>query len=812
MVSHKRDCRAPFMSVPTPKSYPLSLFLLLVTLTLSAYLLTFRAAIQSGDTLRAMDAVTSQARFGDWLMDESHWFKPAIIVREESALPLREYDVEERLNIQLAVPLLRLADSLPRLGKIHMVWLFNIIVVSLTVGLIFCLVRTLQFSQTTAAIVAVTAGLGTNLWAYSQTFFRDPLSALFILLAFLAIQLGRERPATGKLISFGIAAAGLVLALMAKFSSAFAIPALLIFLLPGANGRMWDSIRRLVLFLLAVALTCAAVLMVVDPLPLPLRVILDQLGLSAEHAGAALRSYIISPGASIWGTSPIVLLAVPGCWMLWRQRRHWLVMSVVALVLSYSIGHALTTGAHWFGGLSWPPRFLLPVLPILMLTTAPIAEKLQLRGQGILRGLWAALLLYGGWIQFSAVSLSWTEFGRSLPQESHGLAEWLPSMFQPQYFRWVLLPQRWHDLGFDFLWTRAQLPIWGLSFLLLTLASAWALIRLLRHRRSRWRYMAPLLPLICVNLTWLNLSAIYDRDPRAQSAQAALHEVGGYLERQARPGDVLLVPSNDYGNFILNHFGDIGLRPVVLPRPLAQAASDKQPARIVSNNPNSWFDVQTLRVIHHLAGHHDRLWVLSNTSPFMPWSFRPLERYLAQHYYPVGEARLTTPDDTVRLLEYHTSAAAPNPMSLYFGEADTDLQFGDSLRLISYVLPNGMRYQPGDVIPFSLLWLTHAKLNQDYTVATFVVDANRNLPIAQGTDSYPQGGFALTSTWTAGIPVWDNRAIRIPAHAAPGTYRLWAVMYSRDKETGDIIRLPVQGSDVHDSGAIGVLPIVLEIR
>ncbi|MCY3782133.1 MAG: hypothetical protein OXG78_17600 [Chloroflexi bacterium] len=616
----------------------------------------------------------------------------------------------------------------------------------------------------------------------------------------------------GKLLSLVIAAAGLYLAYLTKFSSAFAIPALLIFVMSDANSRNWNHPRRFALFLLAVAIAIAVILMFVDPMPPPLRIFFDQFGLSSEYAGAALRSYILSPGASIWGTSPIVLLAVAGCWMLWRQCRYWLVLSVVALLMSYAVGHALTTDAHWFGGLSWPPRFLLPVLTILMLATAPVAEKIQMRSEGRLRGLWAASLLYGSWIQFSGVSLSWTHFGNSLPQESQGLAEWLPSMFQPQYFRWVLLPQRWQDLGFDFLWTRAQLPIWGISFLLLTVASAWALISLLRHRRSRWCYMAPLLLMICISLIGLNLGAVYGRDPRAHSAQAGLHEVLDYLEREARPGEVLLLPSNDYGNFALNHFGGSGPRTVVLPRPLAQAASDKQPAQIVSNNPNSWFDVQSLRVIQHLIGHHDRLWVLNNTSPFMPWSFRPLERYLAGRYYLVGEVRLTVPDDTVRLLEYHTSAAAPNPMSLYSGDAETDLQFGDSVRLVSYVLPNGKQYQPGEAIPFSLLWLTKAKLNQEYTVATFIVDASSNQSIAQGHDSRPQGGFALTSKWQVGIPVWDNRAIEIPAHAAPGKYRLWVVMYSSDNETGDIMRLPVQGSEVYGAGTIGALPILLEVR
>lgn len=800
------------MSLSISKTYSVSVFLLLVALALSVYMLTFRAVIQSGDTLRALDAVSSQARHGDWLMDESNWFKPALIIREESELPLREYDVEERLNARLAALLLRLADSLPRLGNIHTVWLFNVFVTSLSVGLIFCLVRALRFSDAAAVIVALSAGLGTNLWAYSQTFFREPLSAFFILAALLSLRLGQDRKPIARLLSLGVAAAGLYLAYLTKHSALFAIPAALIFALPADydTGRL--PARRLVLWLLTLAGASIALLMILDPLPQLLGQVLVQFGVRTDYAGGALRSYLLSPGASIWGTSPILLLGVAGSLMLWRQRQYALVLTVATGLAGYVVGHALTTGVHWFGGLSWPPRFLLPVLPILMLATAPLAERMLQPGQSRLRLLWAVLLLYGVWIQFSAVSLSWSHYSDSLPAESQGLAEWLPSMYQPQYFRWVLLPQRWGDLGFDFLWTRAQTPIWGFSFAALALAVAWTLIRLLRHNRSRWRYASPLLTIFCFNLILLNLSAAYDRDPRAQSAQAALHEARDYLADAAQPGDILLLPSNDYGNFILNHFDGAWPRVIVLPRPLAQAASDKQPAQVVSNNPNSWFDVGSLRVIHALAGKHDRLWVLDNTSPFMSWSFRPLERYLALHYYLVQDVQLTTPDDAVRLLEYDTSAKAPDPMTLYFGEAAADLLYGDSIRLVSYVLPKGKQYEPGEAIPFSLLWQAETALDQDFTVASFLAEAASGGPVAQGYDSGPQGGFAETSKWAPGIPVWDNRAIRIPAHTQPGDYRLWAVMYRIDSASGNINRLPVRGAEVTGDGTVGVLPFVLNIR
>ena len=358
-------------------------------------------------------------------------------------------------------------------------------------------------------------------------------------------------------------------------------------------------------------------LMLLDPLPPAVLHALERFEYSSEYLGEALRTYLLSPGASLWGTSPIVLLALAGAVILWRRGQYRLLVCACMFCVIYSIGHAISTGPHWFGGLSWPPRFLLPVLPILMLLTAPVAELLFERGRSVLRLIWVALLAYGIWIQFCAVSLSWNHYSDSLPADSSGLSEWTPSLTEPRYFRWVLLPERWSDLGFDFLWTRANLPVWGLSFFALGAVFFFALFQVMRRRRSRWRYTVPPLAFLCLALILLNLNSAYKKDPRTQSHKEALHAALDFLSIHAAADDVLLLSSNDYGDFILNHLDGAAPRPVILPRPPAQAASDRQPALIQSDNPNDWIDVGSLRALQHLARHKRRLWLLDNTSPFM---------------------------------------------------------------------------------------------------------------------------------------------------------------------------------------------------
>ncbi len=785
--------------------------LLVCAFVASIYLLSYRATIQTGDALRSLDATTSFLRFGDWLMDESSWSKPAHRVRAASPLPLSEYDVDERLHILLAAPLLKLAEAVPRLGNIHTVWLFNIIVTAASASLLYLIVRQLSYERAPAVLVALSAGLGSNLWAYSQTFFREPLAMFFLLLACYAVLLGSGAPKRRRLLSLAAASGCITLAALTKYSALLALPGLLVLALSPREG---DSRRQANLAALALGLMAGLALffILLEPLPPAFAGLLTRFGLTPRFAGQALRAYLLSPGASIWGTSPIALLALAGSVMLWRGGRYWLVVSIWLVVFGYAFGHALLTGEHWFGGLSMPPRFLLPALPILALAAAPLAQRIFASGQRRLRAIWLALLLYGFWIQFCAVSLDLAVYSDSLPPGAPTNAEWGPALLQPRYFRWVVLPQRWADLGLGFLWTRAGISAWGLSFALYAAAAAALLFALLRNPSGRWRHAALPLCIFCIPLTLLNLSLAYDKDPRANARQQALHEALDFLAENAEGDDVLLLPGNRYRDFILNYLDEHQPRPVILTLPLAQAPSDKQPALVTSQNPNDWFDVRNTRIIRHLAERHDRLWLLANTSRAMAWSFQPLERYLARHYYPLRQIPLATADDSVRLYEVSTAQPAPNPLSPYSGDIATDLRYGEQIRLAALTLPAGRRYQPGEVIALSLLWRADTTPERDYTVAWFIADAGGQQPVAQGYDSAPQFNYAPTSSWRAGEEIWDQRALRLPARIAPGEYQMWIVLYTLAPAQAGTIPLPVRGAQTAGEGTIGILPVTLLIE
>ena len=787
-------------------------FLLIFAIVTSAYLLTYRARIESGDTLRAMDALTSQSRFGDWLMDESTWFKPPLRVRDYHNLPLSNFDVEERLQLNLALPLLQLAEFFPRMGNIHVVWSFNILVTALMAGLIYLILRAFGFADMVGIAVALSAAFATNLWAYSQTFFRESLTGCFLLLALYLMQGSRYRAVLPRI--FGVIAgfAALYLAVETKSSAIVALPAIVVFALPRLRFPGTVSFSDFSRILLSGLLISLLVLAFIEPVADALHGLYPGLNPKQNYLSYALRVFLFSPGGSLWGTSPLLLLAIAGAVVLLRQGKHRLVWAICLLTAAYALAHALTTGAHWFGGLSWPPRFLFPVIPVAMLATAPIAEKIMLERNRRLTLVWVVLLAYGIWIQFSAVSLSLVHYGETLPSEAMQLSEWEPGLTNPKYFRWVVLPSRWSDLGIDFVWIRSAFPVWGASFAAYGILAAIMLRAIVRNPRARWRRFTPLLLMLGLPLLYANLSGVYDLDPVTRSQQQALHDVLDKFAKESESGDVLLLPDRLYGNFVLNHLDSANPRPIILPASPAQAASDLQAAELQSSSPNDWFELPSYRALHHLAGKLDRLYLLANTSPFMSWSFRPYERYLALNYFLLRETELEHADITVRLLEYSTRHQAPNPLALYFGEFATDLIFADHIRLAAFTLPAGQTYRAGESLELSLLWQADRRPQQDYTVAWFLADPAGAIPLAQGHDSAPQAGFALTSTWSADTPIWDNRALRLPQTAAPGEYQIWILLYRYDPESGEIQRLPVSGTNVIENGTVGILPhnIVIE--
>ncbi len=786
-------------------SLPAAIFVLLA----SVYMFTWSGRINSNDALLLLNASSSLVRYGDMRTDLGAGntpTSPGQLTAGPAWESLSEIRVEP-LQPLLAAPLYWLAQRLPGPGLAHMVYLFNVLVSATAGSLFFLYARVLGHSERAALLAALLLGLATIVWPYSDSFFRAPLTLLLILLA--GLQLERWRRSSWRApVPALLALLSLALMPLARQSALLAIPALVIIVVPDIRsqrgGRQW--------LLLAAGVLTAGILVAFLSGPSwasVLKEVGDSLAnLKPGHVVRVLHSYLISPGGSLWGTSPVLLLALPGAWWLLRAGRIRYVLVALLMVAGFALTFAFLQGNHWFGGLSWPPRFLIPVVPFLLLPALPIVERLQQvqRPRWLLPAV-ALLTGYSLWVQFSAISLPWEVYGSALPPEAGGLGEWGGGLNTLRWLRWIVIPGLWSELPPDFAWLRLQVLAWPLMFIASAAYALWQIRRQLRRGTDAVlpaTRLPDLLQIVTMALLMLLALAILPPDPLYDAPNDALASLLQRLPQETRPGDVVLLNDLELERYLVNYAKFDWPRLVSLPFHPGEGSSPEQAPEVFSDNPELLLHASAAQQIMALAGTRERIWLLAGNGPFLPWSVRPVERFMAENYYLLRE---TEGGPRARLLEYDTSPA-PDPMLTAIPAWRSDLRYGDHILLTGYSLPRGVNYAPGDSLPVTFFWQAQAIVAHDWTVAWFLAAAD-SPPAAQGQDGTAQAGFAPTRVWRPGTTLLDNRALRLPLDMPAGDYRILVVLYRAD-DAGEIIRLPASGEQTLE-GHVGVLPARIQV-
>lgn len=789
--------------IPTPSMTPVvrlthaTRFILITVILAAIYTITYSGRIEIADQYQYFTAIRSFSHFGDSALDlyMSQWMPASF---EPTQLhPFRDSYIEPGFVIAVT-PLYQLADRLSGVGIVHTVYLFNVAICGLIGGLIYLYVILLGYRPRVAILAALITGLLTIVLPYSQTLFREPLMMVFLLLCVIAIERLHTRfnPLTllFAVITFAIA-------FMIKEASILALPGILLLLTP---ARWWTRRAGWAALFIAIAivltLTAFSDLMLSLQGLLPQGRLFDRFGIEAEFTRTALHTYLFSIGGSLWGTSPILLLAIPGGWLLWRRdpadlRLFWAALTVL---LGFLVGYSLFRGGEWFGGTIWPQRFLLPVIPFMILLTLPILDQLDRRRSLGVRAALIGLAVYSAWWQLSGVSYRWDEYSQLTAEYSFGgLAYWLPSFNEVRYLRPVILAQLWGERPFNFAWLR--LDLWGvpLIFSAIVVIAVWAL----RRPQGRVIWIMPIVLII----SWYGMLRALYPDPLYLGHLDELHAMSAIIQRELHAGEVLILNDPQYDLFILNHgrFGPI--RIPILPYHPGDRGNAEETLTIESDNPELLLATYTAPSVFSLAQGQARLWLLTSGGPAVPWSIRPLEQFMGDYFYRIIEYS-TAPH--VRLLAYDTTPA-PDRNAPIGPDLRLDLRFtmtdGETLILDGLHLPRGIVYHAGQTLPITLFWHTPAPLSREYTVAWFL--ARDGMTFAQGEDSWHGATFAPTSIWTPNRRILDHRAMPIPSDLAPGAYEIWVRVYWQDLMTGELTPLAVNAEET-----IAVLPIRIEIQ
>jgi hypothetical protein len=267
----------------------------------------------------------------------------------------------------------------------------NAIVVAATLSGLFLICRELDCSLRASLLTAVLAGVGSPLWHYAREFFAEPLAG-FGLVFFLYFALRGRAPGASCTV-WALAGAMLGLSALAKVAHVvLVVPAAV---LVASNARHLPP-RRAMPRLLA----CSGAWMLVIAVVAAYNAVRFGSPFETGYGVEArkwttpllegLAGLIMSPGRGLLVYCPLVLLGLAGAPRFAAAHRRealFIGLSLLTLLLLYA------RWQMWDGGWCWGPRFLLPVVPLLLVPVASLLDHLPARGSWRRALVLAALVL-----------------------------------------------------------------------------------------------------------------------------------------------------------------------------------------------------------------------------------------------------------------------------------------------------------------------------------------------------------------------------------------------------------------------------------
>ncbi len=743
------------------------------------YLLTYYGQAVSADELMLLSGVESLTQYGALEIVSLYHERPVTEYQYFVIAPPWREAQHEPLYMLLGAWPYSLARAMPPLGLLQTAWLLNL---WLTVGILvigYFSARALNYSPPLSALAAVLTGVSTILWPYTTTFFREPLLAFLTGLAvLLAIHLHMRWR-----WSLAVGLVGVVaLALFTKTVAVLLIPALLVWLLPSRmSGLSWRRGALVAGALVGLVMLAAVVMPALfpqldrfNPQTYLLRI---QRDFSLDYLRTVVGAYVFSPGRSLWATSPVLLLALPGAWLAWRAGRWQLALAPFVLLLSVALGYSLG-GWDWHGGRGWGTRYLLHVVPVMALLILPTLQALSQRRSA----LWlpvGALIGFSVLVQLASVLVPLDHYYTSMNAD-YG-ADALRAYYDEG--TWSVVDTMWYrqigalDIAApDVAWHHAREIAGPLSTLLLMALGG---VSLARPGRM-WRYLAPLVILLGCLLPLLRL----DDDPRLLLDRPALEDLHQHLETHAGPEDIVLLADPAYMPYFLNTYRGEA-RWATLPYPIGERYSEAQTPRLVTDDPDARLQHEIRYVLDYAVQHYNTVWVIERQGAFHPWAYRPVEHYLARHFHRIAGWDFAA---DVRLIRFNTSPAPAYDAAyntLYIPE-QAPQHFGEHITLTGHAIP--AEASAGEVLPFSLRWETYSDIPADYNISVQLLD-DSGARVA-GQDGVPGGGFAPTSAWGPDIPQADHHGLALPPTLPAGDYTLGVALY----DWRDGARLPVPGT------------------
>jgi hypothetical protein len=369
---------------------------------------------------------------------------------------------------------------------IFFVSLFNQFVTPCICVLVFMFCLRLGFSTGISWLTTLVFGLGTSAWVYAREYFQHSLETLALLLAIYVLFSRRD---ILKALHAFLSGLAMAIGVVTRINVLVLAPVVIIYLLlltlnfrtggpPGEreSPRLWRQLRAAcrgragdfkapVQCLLAFFLPLAAALAIILFHNYARFGDCFSLGPNTYDKGFSnpiwlgLFGYLFSPGRSIFLYSPPVLLALFTFSGFYRKFRLeavlFLSITAIYLVLYSAFG-------YWHGGWSWGPRYLLPIMPLLVIPLGYfLGSKPRMIFVMLLAVLGIGMQILGVAVNYDYVYWDWIRMNLS-PQNAFLFVPDISAI--PTHLR-ALLAGRHIDL-----WLLTVYKQFGISVFLLTVS------------------------------------------------------------------------------------------------------------------------------------------------------------------------------------------------------------------------------------------------------------------------------------------------------------------------------------------------------
>jgi hypothetical protein len=803
------------ISAKRSKSLPFAIGLFLF----SIYLVSFSGKFHVMDELAVFSAGHNLARHGradiNQLIWTNHWTPnpPGVWGRDGNLYTKKPPGISF-----ISAPLIGLGQAMPGLNAVQVGLLTNALATALTAGLLFIWLVDLGLSRPAATLASLGYGLCTFAWVYARMFWESSLLALVLLVALWAVYRAAYLVEPQRrwlwLLVCGIAVAvGLTL----RFEAALILLFIGLYLVASqrvgepAKGRISGSIndesarstpgavrptahvptliRSLALFLIP-SIVIGLGLLYFNFVRFGS---FGETGYTQEiffgKPWVGAYGLLFSPGRGLFIYAPLMLLLFFGLRPAWR-RLPWLYYGLIGCIcLCYWLFYG--SWFAWGGTWGWGPRFLLPILPPLMLFVAEPLEWLCCRAEP---GLKSGLLWLGVGV-LALLSLVVNSLGILVDFNQHFLRLGSNENF---VFNWGAFPPlaHWRILReglVDLIWLRPdakglkiEWPALLPALILFVLATVGLVITYrgrrdiasagsggltppadeITHHVSRFAFYA-FGSVVAIGLTFLMMAGTAHIPLSDEQARLDL-PVLDTLTASAQPGDALLVSMPPFGD--AQEFSTLLMAYLEPSLPIYAW---------IENEPRAIQPEERERVRRAVQAEARRVWLFERwLTQSDPTSVEAA--HLNQGAFQIGERWFAESGKLTLYALADDSQPSPQITPL-------NIPFQGGLVLVDYAVFSGeLTVEPGDVIKLRLTWgakavselppqvapvggiIAFAQLLDQATPAHNIVQSDRLLVDLQSLDQSPL---------QAGHIIQQGYGLQLADDVMPGSYPLVVGVY-----------------------------------